>query len=160
MPTKLDPEVKWRTMAAFFLSYVSTVHRIFKKEVDEKKHRQITEQIAIDFWGEQAQVFANIFAINPGTAIEVSLLKQIIAALLDIKSRTIKENDDEVIIESEYRFCPVRISLRPTLGEYCKYCELMGKIFVQKIDPSFTHEVVIEGDICRHITTRKTENNE
>ena len=160
MPTKLDPEVKWRTMAAVFLSYVSTVHRILKQEVDEKKHRQIIEQIAIDFWGEQAQVFGNIFAINPGGAIEVSLLKQIIADLLDIKSRIIKEDDDEVIVESEYRFCPVRIALRPALGEYCKYCELMGKILVQKIDPSFTHKVVIEGDVCRHINTRKTENNE
>jgi len=155
LPVKLDPEVKWRTMAAFFLSYVSNVHRILKKELDEKKHRQIIEQIAIDFWGEQAQIFANIFAVNPGNASEVSSLKQIIANILDIKSRTIKESDDEVIVESEYRFCPVRLALRPALGEYCKYCELMGQILIQKIDPSFTHKVVIEGDVCRHIYVRK-----
>jgi hypothetical protein len=152
---KLDPEVKWRTMVAFFLSYVSKVHEVLKGKVDEKNHREIIEQIAANFWSEQAQVFSNIFAINPGNARQVSLVKQILSEILDIKSKTIEENDDEVIIESEYRFCPVRITLRPILGEYCQYCELMGQILVQKIDPSFTHKVVIEGDVCRHIFVRK-----
>ena len=142
-------------MAAFFLSYVSTVHQVLKQKVDEKTHREIIEQIALKFWGEQAQVFSNIFAINPGSAIQVSLLKQIIAALLDVKSKIIKESDDEVIVECEYRFCPIRLALRPALGEYCKYCELMGNILLQKIDPSFTHKVIIEGDYCRHINKRR-----
>jgi hypothetical protein len=157
---QLDPEVKWRTMIGLFVNYVSAVHRVLGKQVDELTHKNIIEQIAEEFWGETGEQFMNIFDINPGTAVEASRLKQILASLLDIKSRIESENEDEVIIESEYRFCPVRIGLRPVLGDFCKYCELIGQIFINKIDPHYSHKIVIEGDICRHITTRLKESED
>jgi len=153
----LDPEVKWRTMIGLFVNYVSAVHRVLGKELGEEAHRRITYQIALEFWGETAVAFSNIFDITPKSAIEVSQLKFILAILLDTKSKIVVENEDEVIIKSEYRFCPVRIGLRPVLGDFCKYCELIGQIFINKIDPHFMHKVLIEGDICRHITTRQEE---
>jgi hypothetical protein len=157
METKLDPEVKWKTLVGLFINYVSAVHRVLGREVDEKTHNWIIAQIAKEFWGEQALAFINIFDIHPGTAIEASELKLILAILLDIKSKVASKNEDEVIIESDYRFCPVRIGLRPILGDFCKFCELIGQIFIEKIDPRFTHKLVIEGNVCHHITTRKKE---
>ena len=160
MSVTLDPEVKWRTMIGLFVNYVSAVHRVLGSQLDEETHNRITNMIAEEFWGETGEQFISIFNLNSGTAAEASRLKQILASLLDIKSKIVSENEDEVIIESEYRFCPIRIGLRPFLGDFCKYCELIGQIFINKIDPHCTHQVVIEGDVCHHITTRKKESDD
>ena len=136
-PERLNPEVKWRTMIGFFLNYLSTVHRVLKNEIDEKTHKKLTEVIGLEFWREQAQAFINIFNLNPGDAIEVSMLERILAALLDIKLKIISQNQDEIIMECEYRFCPIRIGMRPALGDYCTYCGSLMRFMTSQIDPNF-----------------------
>lgn len=155
MPMELDPEVKWRTMIGIFLNYMSTVHNVLKAEVDDETHKKIMEEIGLKFWGEQAGAFVNIFNINPGNAIDVSIIEKILAALFDLKMQVISENEEEVVFECEYRFCPIRIGLRPTLGEYCKYCGWFLQLLIDQIDPNFKHDLTIEGDICHHIISRK-----
>lgn len=153
-PEKLNPEVKWRTMVGLFLNYLSTVHQVLKRKVDEKTHRNITEAIGLDFWHEQAQAFINIFNLNPGSAIEVSFLERILASLLDIKLKIISENPEEVLMECEYRFCPIRIGLRRTLGDYCSYCELLMQYMTAQIDPTFKYEMIKNETGFHHKTSR------
>ncbi|MDD1776540.1 MAG: hypothetical protein LUQ65_00090 [Candidatus Helarchaeota archaeon] len=153
-PEKLNPEVKWRTMVGLFLNYLSTVHRVLKKEVDEKAHRKITETIGLDFWREQAQAFINIFNLNPGSAIDISFLERILASLLDIKLKIISENSEEVLMECEYRFCPIRIGMRATLGDYCNYCGLLMQYMTAQIDPTFKYEMIKMENCFQHKISR------
>jgi len=155
MAMELDPEVKWRTMVGLFLNYLSSVHRVLGKQVDKETLNKIMEEIGLEFWSEQASEFAAIFNISSGSAIEVGLLEKILASLLDIKLKVISETEDEVIFDCEYRFCPIRIGLRPSLGEYCQYCSLFLQFLLNQIDPNFKHELSIEGDVCRHSISRK-----
>jgi len=154
-PERLNPEVKWRTMIGFFLNYLSTVHRVLKNQVDDKTHKKITEIIGLDFWREQAQAFISIFNLNPGNAIEVSMLERILAALLDIKLKIISENKEEVVMECEYRFCPIRIGMRSALGDYCNFCGLLMQFMTAQIDPNFKYEMSKRDDVFQHKISRK-----
>lgn len=154
-PERLNPEVKWRTMIGIFLNYLSTVHRVLKTEVDDKTHKKITEKIGFDFWREQAQAFINIFNLNTNSVIEASFIERILAALLDIKLKIISESPDEVIMECEYRFCPIRVGLRATLGDYCNYCGVLMQYMIAQSDPTFKYEMSKRDDVFRHRISRK-----
>ena len=152
---ELDPEVKWRTMIGIFINYMSTVHQVLKAQLDDETHKTIMQEIGFKFWGEQAQALSSIFNISPGSAIDVSTIEKILAALFDLKLKIVSETEDEVVFDCEYRFCPIRIGLRPSLGEYCQYCGLFLQFLLNQIDPNFKNRVSIEGDICHHKITRK-----
>jgi hypothetical protein len=154
-PERLNPEVKWRTMVGFFLNYLGTVHRVLKTEMDEASHKKLTEKIGLDFWRDQAQAFISIFNLNPGNAIDVSMLERILASLLDIKLKIISQNQDEMIMECEYRFCPIRIGLRSTLGDYCNYCGGLMQFMTAQIDPNFKYEMMKSNDVFQHKISRK-----
>ena len=154
-PTRLDPEVKWRSMISLFLNYAACIEKILSQELNKEIHNKIRYRIETEFWIEQAQAFIDLFALKPGNIMDAHTLKRIAAVLLDIKYTTAIENDDEIIDEMEYQFCPVRTTLKPVFVEVCDACEPWGQLLCNQLDPNFKHKVEFTEDICRHRTTRK-----
>ena len=160
-PDKFDPEVKWRSMVSIFLNYISGLHKILIERFGEETAEEIRDTTLETFWREQAQEFIELFALKPGDIANVSAIKKTIAALFDIKyNPNIKKEEDEVIDEADYRYCPIRTVLKNVMEDICDFCERIGKVFIEALDPNFTHKIIIEGDVCRHITLRKTEDSE
>ncbi|MFX1296380.1 MAG: hypothetical protein ACFFD2_16195 [Promethearchaeota archaeon] len=155
-PTKLDPEVKWRTSVSLFLNYIKAFHYTLKEKLDDKIAIEFHNYLVEYFWSEQSQAFIDLFALNPKSVIDAHSLKRTFAVILDIKYKPIIENEEEVIDEMEYVTCPFRNSLSPIFEGVCEACERIGQIFVKKLDANNSHKVVIENNICRHITKKKT----
>ena len=160
-PGKLDPEVKWRSMVSIFLNYIVGYQKILAERYGKETAREIRDVSLETYWRERAQAFIEPFALEPGEINNVCVLKRTMAALFDIKYLgTLTEGNDVVIDEADYRFCPVRAVLKNSMEDICDFCERMGKIFIEELDPNFTHKISIEGGVCRHITMGKPENRE
>lgn len=154
-PTKLDPEVKWRSSVSLLLNFIKAFHYVIKDKMDHKSAIEFHNSLIDNYWSEQAQAFIDLFALKPDSAIDAHLLKRIFAVLFDIKYNTIIETEEEVIDEMEYATCPFRNTLIPIFEYVCKACERIGKILINELDTNISHKVVIEGKICRHITKKE-----
>ncbi|MFX1296379.1 MAG: hypothetical protein ACFFD2_16190 [Promethearchaeota archaeon] len=154
-PTKLDPEVKWRSMVSLLLNYFINVQKILTKKFGEKTAEEIQNLIINEFCGEQVQAFIELFALNPESVIDAQSLKRTMATLFDIKYESISENKDEIIDKMEYKYCTIRATLEPISDEFCKNCEKIGQIFISKIDPNLKHETSIKDDTCFQKTIRR-----
>ncbi|NVM55009.1 MAG: hypothetical protein HWN66_14990 [Candidatus Helarchaeota archaeon] len=155
MPDQLDPEIKWRSLVSLFFNYIVAVHRLLTKKVGTEVTSEIQRTLIKDFWEEQAQAFIELFDLKPGNALDAHMLKRIFAALLDIKYDTEIKNADEIIDVMDYASCPFRTALEPLWEGICYACEIIGQIFINKLDPSIQHKVIVKGNTCRHITTQK-----
>ncbi|MHA1278159.1 MAG: hypothetical protein ACTSQI_11530 [Candidatus Helarchaeota archaeon] len=153
-PTKLDPEVKWRSALGLLLNFIKRTHLVIKEKLDKQVALEFHDYLVDNFWTEQSEAFADLFDLESPSVINAHSLKRIYAAIMDIEYKTIKETEDEVIDEMEYQTCPFRNSLEPVFEVVCTACERIGKLFVARISPNISHEVVIHGDICRHITRK------
>jgi hypothetical protein len=154
-PTKLDPEVKWRSAVSLLLNYIKAVHTAIKEKIDEQTALQFHDYLVGNFWSEQSEAFTDLFDLRSPNAINAHLITRIYAVIMDIKYRTIKETEDEVIDEMEYQTCPFRNSLSPVFEGICDACERIGQIFVSKLSPEISHHVEIKDEVCRHITRKQ-----
>ncbi len=155
---KLDPLIRWKTLVGLLFNYIISVHEVLSEKLDTKMVEEIQKRLAIDFWAEQAQAFIDLFALKQGSLIDAHALKRTFATLFDIKYKTITEAENMVKDEMEYKSCPFRVALEPIWPEICRACEFIGQLFISKVEPNIKHQVIIKGEVCYHITSKKKPN--
>ena len=149
--------MKWRSLIGLLFNYIVAVHNALVEKVEPKLVDEIQKKLAVDFWAEQSQAFIDLFDLKQNDVRHAHALKRIFASLFDIKYEIISENEEEVVDVMEYSTCPYRVALEPIWSGICDACGFIGQIFINTLDPKIKHRVIVNGNVCRHITKRKAK---
>ncbi|TFG04762.1 MAG: hypothetical protein EU536_03900 [Promethearchaeota archaeon] len=153
---KLDPEVKWRSLAGLLFNYIIAVNNVLLEKVGKAEVNEIQQKIAKDFWMEQAQAFIQIFGLKPGNVLDAHTLVRTYATLFDIRYQNISESPKEIVDQMEYANCLFRKMLGSLWPEICHGCEFIGQVLIKELDPTIEHHVAVKNGQCYHTTSLKT----
>ena len=90
-PTKLNTEIKWRSVVSMLLNYIKGFHQVLHDKLEPGAGLEVHNYLVENFWSEQSQAFIDLFNLKPDNAIDAHLLKRVFATLFDIKYKTEKE---------------------------------------------------------------------